>query len=412
MQMQITGMETEARASENKVHELENSLKSANDQQTTKSIEYKGKELEYATTRKGLLKAKTTIAELEETVRALRLAVAQANSVNARSPMYPQSASPFTAATPNGQNLSGISTRNSTPHPHLQGAAAAANTPLSSTIGLLESQVLSLEQRCTETATENTKLQERYEASQRQLESLTEEWQRSRASLERQLKMRSQSESELASKVCGLNEQLEQLMNYSMRLTGELTKSKETETLLANQLRLFDEEITLLRKDLAEECNPERKKQTMMIIAEKEQEVAEWKAKAATLEKDFAKATELLNKAKLSKIRRYNKYVSLQQDYRLVVAQGERAASENMDLKQRHKVFVKTVEAALLGGEGKIALDKFKDKDTPTDSQNANNRSLLNLSQELGAFDYIPNPDFSDADENDDEDEEEAPSRD
>ena len=404
----VIALEGDAKTSDKKIQDLGVSLKSAHDQHAAKVNNLKEKEVAYAATRKDLLKAKTMIAELEENVKTLKATAAAAASLTSRSPMFSQSqnASPFMAATPNGQNVSDIM-RNSTPH--ASSHAHTAPSPLSSTISLLETQVLSLEQRCAETSAENSKLQERFESSQRQIENLTEEWQRSRASLERQLKMRSQSESELANKVCGLNEQLEQLMNYSMKLTGELTKSKENEALLAKQLQALNEEISLLRRQLEQESSPIKKQEVLNTILEKEREVEEWKTKAVHMVAEFEKATELLTKAKQSKIRRYNKYVSLQQDYRILVAQGERAASENLDLKQRHKVFVKTVEAALVGGEGKIALEKFKDKDTPTDSKNNNNRSLLNLSQELGAFD-IPNPDFSDVDDDNGE-EEDTPTR-
>tara|TARA_B110000090_G_scaffold189060_1_gene219749 strand:- start:151 stop:564 length:414 start_codon:yes stop_codon:yes gene_type:complete len=106
-------------------------------------------------------------------------------------------------------------------------------------------------------------------------------------------------------------------------------------------------------------------------------------------------ANETIDKAKVSKAKRYNKYVSLQQDYKLVVAQVERLVSENHDLRTRHKAFVKTVEKALVGGEGNLAMghfnkDDFKTSPSPTkgdmedsgDVENENRVNRVNINRD------------------------------
>ena len=67
-------------------------------------------------------------------------------------------------------------------------------------------------------------------------------------------------------------------------------------------------------------------------------------------------AATTLEKAKQSKIKRYNKYIALQNEYKVVVAQVRKLLTENGELKARHKSFVRTVEQTLVGGEGKAAL--------------------------------------------------------
>ena len=62
-------------------------------------------------------------------------------------------------------------------------------------------------------------------------------------------------------------------------------------------------------------------------------------------------AAVTLEKAKQSKIKRYNKYVGLQNEYKGMVSQVQRLMEENNDLKMRHKTFVRTVEQTLVGGE-------------------------------------------------------------
>jgi len=389
-----------------KIEELEEHLRLERGKHAVHLKDFQNKEGEFVITRKDLLKAKAKISELEATVRNLRAA----NMIipHDRSPVFGQTArSPFTAATPNGMNMSDIIPSATPAHASM----TQSTSPLSSTISLLETQVMSLEKKCQETSSENAKLMEEYEASQRQLENITDELQRGRSSLEKQLKSRAESESELAGKVCDLNAQLEQLMQYSMKLTGELAKSKEQEAYLEKQLKQMSSELAHLRSQIMNDENPRREQELLHRVEEKEGVIEEWKSKAAHLESEVEKALALLGKAKQSKIRRYNKYVSLQQDYQLVVAQAERVASENADMRARHKVFVKTVEAALIGGEGKMALAKYAKErgESPggaaaaADQQTPANRSLLNLTQEFAHTHLDMDADLSDIEETEDE---------
>jgi len=399
----IAQMQDENARAKHKIEELEEHLRREIDKHAEQLKGFQNKEGEFVVTRKDLLKAKTKISELEATIRNLR--ATHMVVPHARSPAFGHVAmSPFTAATPNGMNMSEIV---ATPA-HTN--STSTTSPLSSTISLLETQVMSLEKKCHETSTENAKLMEEYEASQRQLEYITDELQRGRSSLEKQLKSRAESESELAGKVCDLNAQLEQLMQYSMKLTGELAKSKEQEMALERQLKQMSSELTSLRTQIMNDENPRREEELQHKLQEKDTVIEEMKSKAMHLESEVERALMLLGKAKQSKIRRYNKYVSLQQDYQLVVAQAERVASENADMRSRHKVFVKTVEAALIGGEGKMALAKYAKErgESPggaggTDGFTPANRSLLNLTQEFAHTHLDMDADLSDIEEQEDE---------
>jgi len=400
----IAHMQDENASAKHKVEELEEHLRRERGKHAEHLKDFQNKEGEFVVTRKDLLKAKTKISELEDTVRSLQ--TASMIVPPARSPAFGQVAmSPFAAATPNGMNMSEIGAVATPAHANM----TQTSSPLSSTISLLETQVMSLEKKCQETSTENAKLLEQYEASQRQLEYITDELQRGRSSLEKQLKSRAESESELAGKVCDLNAQLEQLMQYSMKLTGELAKSKEQEISLEKQLKQMSTDLTKLRTQIMNDENPRREEELVHKIQEKDMVIEEWKSKAKHLESEVERALMLLGKAKQSKIRRYNKYASLQQDYQLVVAQAERVASENADMRSRHKIFVKTVEAALIGGEGKMALAKYAKErgESPGGAGGDNftpaNRSLLNLTQEFAHTHLDMDADLSDIEETEDE---------
>ena len=113
---------------------------------------------------------------------------------------------------------------------------------------------------------ENDRLREKFEAKERDIETITEELHRSRSSLEKQLKQSTESESELASKVCDLNAQLEQLMSYSMKLTGELSNCKESEKNHEVSIRKLESEISTLRQNLAHASNPQREEEVACTL--------------------------------------------------------------------------------------------------------------------------------------------------
>ena len=402
----IAHMQNENVLARSKILEMEDSLKKSCDNYAAQIKAYQSQESELVIARKDLLKAKTKINELEGVIRTLKAAHVLVPS--ARTPSFGSVMSPFVASgTPGGCDVSDIIPAATPAHsgmPH-------STSPLSSTISLLETQVMSLEKKCQETAAENAKLLDQYEASQRQLEHITDELHRGRASLEKQLKSRAESESEMANRVCELNAQLEQLMNYSMKLTGDLSKSKEQEALQEKQLRKLSSELAMLRSQVASDSNHKREEQLEQEALARNKVIEDLQAKAANLGAELEKAIKLLDKAKQSKIRRYNKYVALQQDYQLVVAEAERITSENADLKQRHKAFVKTVEAALVGGEGRLALAKLKDRTESPPVSMAYEASAsprrLNLSKEYVEYNLQDADLMSDIEEA----EEETPSR-
>ena len=373
-------LQTEASSCHNKIRELENTLKTTVELHMVRLNDQKERDVDVQRTRKDLNKAKIKITELESNIRKLRLSTSS-QVPSSRSPASFQLTSPFAdVATPIAHSLD---TSDIIPAPTPPGSSSGqAASSLSSTISLLESQMYLLESKCKETTQENELLREKYDASQRDIESITDELHRSRSSLEKQLKGSTESESELATKVCDLNAQLEQLMSYSMKLTGELSQSKETEMQQMSTVQSQQAEMDFLRSKLAHSSNSHREEEVAYNLKQKEQEVEHWKTRLTNVEREHEKLVDAMAKAKQSKVRRYNKYMNLQQDYKLMVAQVERLVSENSDLRQRHKVFVKTVEAALVGGEGKIALDKFKERDSLPGSEAAN-RSILEMSQEL-----------------------------
>jgi chromosome segregation ATPase len=374
------GLQRDADKCQAKIHELEDSLKSSVQVHMSRLTEQKVKDADYVKARKDLTNAKIKITELESNLRTLRLGGTSVSS--SRSPSF-HIASPFGGGVTPIANSRSMDGSDVIPAPTPPGSAVGhAASSLSSTISLLESQVFLLEGQCKESHMENLQLREQYEASKRDIVSITDELHRSRSSLEKQLKSSTESESELASKVCDLNAQLEQLMNYSMKLTSELSKSKECEKNNVAMVTSLETEMHSLRTQLSHSTNSQREEEVAYTMKAQAEEVEHWKKKLVGLEREYDKVLDTITKAKASKVRRYNKYVNLQQDYKIVVAQVERLVSENSDLRARHKVFVKTVEAALVGGEGKIALDKFKAKDALPGSE-AHNRSLLEMSQEL-----------------------------
>jgi hypothetical protein len=389
-----------------KIEGLEESLKTAVHAHKTKVIELKESQATNSATTKQLRIAKTKIAELEGTIKSLRISTNQLQAEVRSSPAFrissinmdinsaggPSSQSPLTPAVMNSiSNMNtGASLIGPTPQSITSTNSNSVSTSLQSTISLLESQVNNLEIQRNEMSKENEKMKENYEASQRDVESITDELHRSRNSLEKQLKSSTDSEAELANKVCGLNSQLEQLMNYSLKLTSELSKSKENELGAENNVATLETELTALRMQLTHANNPKREEEIQYSYEAQQREIEHWKKKLSQIETQYEKSIVTIEKAKQSKARRYNKYINLQQDYKLVVAQVERLVSENTDLRSRHKSFVKTVENALVGGEGKRALDKFNRANSIVDgaspgeyAKEARNRSILEMSQEV-----------------------------
>ena len=259
----------------------------------------------------------------------------------------------------------------------------------------LVKRFLKSEERCKELLLELTSSQEEHDKAQRTIKHLTEEFERSKALLEKQLSSSSSSTGELAHKMCDMNEKVEHLMQYSLKLTEELTASKESEShlqetvdsmrvqieavkrerdLLSGQLHDVTHQVDIM-STLDEIPPAEREGEggemdsdhpTMALtydlqklqreVKEKDDLLTQWESKYSEMSRQMETAAITLEKAKTSKVKRYNKYVALQNEYKNVVAQVRKLLAENGDLKARHKTFVRTVEQTLVGGEGKAAL--------------------------------------------------------
>ena len=258
----------------------------------------------------------------------------------------------------------------------------------------LVAKFIKSEERCKALLIELTSTQEEHEKAQRTIKHLTEEFERSKELLEKQLSCSSSSTGELANKMCDMNEKVEQLMQYSLKLTEELHTSKEKEAHLAetvdsmhvqledvrrerdrltSQLHDVTHQVDIMstQDDIPPALGGEEKEQCSddaeaaitydlqalrRQISEKDGLLMEWQAKYTEMSSQMENAASTLEKAKQSKIKRYNKYLALQNEYKVVVAQVRRLLAENGELKARHKSFVRTVEQTLVGGEGKAAL--------------------------------------------------------
>ncbi len=202
-----------------------------------------------------------------------------------------------------------------------------------------------------------------------QLNRLQEDSKKNNDMLSRELQSSQATSLDLTRKLAEMSFKVDDLNTHTRKLEDDITKYQEEalkQATTIEELRALssaDESsivevesgdyARMTHKTLSRLINSSSDQQVVHLakqVQQKENLLEEWALRYEHIEEEFRKAATIIEKARASKIRRYNKYTALQQDYGQANLQISSLEKENGDLKRRHKDFVRSVEEALIGG--------------------------------------------------------------